>query len=127
MAPEPPAPPEARPASADAKAPAKVPAKEPKAATGSAKRAGGEAFNYTIHVESFQSPRKAQERVQILKKAGLDAFSREVTVPGKGPYHRIFVGRYADRAQALASAEGLRGKHGIPAGARVVAASQMDR
>lgn len=86
----------------------------------------GEAFAYTIHLESFKSPKTARDRVRYFESLGLEAFSRRVDLPGKGVFHRVLVGRFADRTQAKAFQASLQEDHSLPRG-RIISASAVDR
>jgi cell division septation protein DedD len=84
------------------------------------------AFAFTVHVESFRERAKAESRVKALQDLGLEAFTVRAELTGKGPYYRILVGRFADRAQANAHLDRLQKEHGLPQG-RVLAASEVAR
>lgn len=85
-----------------------------------------EAFAYTIHLESFKNPKTARDRVRYFESLGLEAFSRRVDLPGKGIFHRVLVGRLADRTQAKAFQARLQKEHSLPRG-RIIPASAVDR
>ena len=55
---------------------------------------------YTVHVSSCQLPENAEQEVSSLKGRGLEAFSRHETVPGKGMWYRIYVGRFNTSQEA---------------------------
>jgi cell division septation protein DedD len=84
------------------------------------------AFSYTIHLESFKNPKTAQKRVHALKSLGLEAFSHRVDLPQKGVFHRVFVGRFANRRQAQEFQALLQKNYSLPRG-RIVPASSIDR
>ncbi|MFZ7126611.1 MAG: secretin N-terminal domain-containing protein [Desulfobacterales bacterium] len=67
-----------------------------------------ENANYAIHVNSFTEAEPARLRAAELTGMGYDAFIVPASVPGKGFYHRIFVGAYASLEMALADRELLK-------------------
>lgn len=81
---------------------------------------GGSTSCFTLHVESFKDPRTAARRVEALRAQGLDAFTGPADIPGKGRFHRVFVGEFQDRASAIAYLEELKSEQKIGQG-RVVA------
>ncbi len=84
------------------------------------------SFSFTLHVESFKSAEAAARRVEVLKEQGLDAFSQPAQVPGKGLFHRVFVGKFQDRASAKKFLEKLKAEEKLQQG-RVLARSEMER
>jgi len=69
----------------------------PKDTTASLKRT-----YYSLHIGSFQNPANARKRVELLIKTGLDnVWWRKVTIPGKGRWYRVYIGKHQDRAEAL--------------------------
>jgi tetratricopeptide (TPR) repeat protein/cell division protein FtsN len=95
---------------ADAPAAAAAPAPEP-----STRLPAGLAPDsvYSIQVRSVQDPAKAEEEVAKLRRQEYAAFSHPIDIPGKGLWHRIFVGGYATKAaarQALAELDAIRFK-----------------
>jgi cell division septation protein DedD len=83
-------------------------------------------FAYTVHLESFRDSTVAQKRLKQIEGMGLEAFTVEVDLAKKGIFHRIFVGRFADRSQAKALQARLKKNYGLPEG-RIMAASKIDR
>ena len=75
---------------------------------------------FTIHVESFQEEIVAQQRAEFFRRSGLDSFCLPVDLPGKGIWHRVLVGTFADRSEAeavrssLEREKGLRGTRVVP-------------
>ena len=55
---------------------------------------------YTVHVSSCQLPENAEQEVANLKGRGFEAFSRQETVPGKGMWYRVYVGRFNTAQEA---------------------------
>ncbi|MBW1717426.1 MAG: SPOR domain-containing protein [Deltaproteobacteria bacterium] len=57
---------------------------------------------YSLHIGSFQNSANARKRVELLIKAGLDnVWCKRATIPGKGKWYRVYIGRHQDRAEAL--------------------------
>ena len=90
--------------------------KEPASVAASADEAGAK---FTVQVGSFNVESQANERVSSLRAAGFDARSTEVELPGRGKWHRVQVGRFAERDEAAKVAAQLREK-AAAAGALVV-------
>lgn len=84
---------------------------------------GKDSFSFTLHVESFKSAEAAARRVNVLREQGLDAFTRPAEVPGKGLFHRVFVGKFQDRASAGKFLEKLKAEKKVQAG-RVMSRSE---
>ena len=66
------------------------------------------ATAWSLHISSFRGPDQAAREVSNFQSRGLDAFSRYETIPGKGRWHRVYVGRFASRADAAATARQLK-------------------
>ena len=56
---------------------------------------------YSIHLASFKDFGNANAFVNTLKKKEEIVFWREVDVPGKGLFYRVYLGRYRDKIEAL--------------------------
>ncbi|MBW1675855.1 MAG: SPOR domain-containing protein [Deltaproteobacteria bacterium] len=63
------------------------------------KKMGGRGL-LTIQVASLKNARKARQEVARLKRKGYEAYEVTVNVPGKGTYHRVRVGHFADSSEA---------------------------
>jgi septal ring-binding cell division protein DamX len=63
------------------------------------KKTGGPRV-FTIQVASLKSATEAGQEVARLKRKGYDAYEVTVNVPGKGAYHRVRVGHFADQREA---------------------------
>lgn len=64
---------------------------------------------YSLHVGSFQSPANARKRTETLREGGLrDVWWKKVTIPGKGRWYRVYVGKHQDRAEALRHGKTLK-------------------
>lgn len=62
----------------------------------------------TIQVASLKSAKAARKMVASLKSKGYDAYKVRASVPGKGTFHRIRVGHFADSNEAGRVAAKLR-------------------
>ena len=63
---------------------------------------------YVIRIATFSNPRNAQEMVDHLQKNGITAFIKQVTMPDKGVFHRIYIGHFEDNQSAAVF---IREKH----------------
>ncbi len=84
--------------------------KTPKAA---AVRAPGGTGNlgplpYTIQVSAYRDSQKSIEVATKLKNNGDPAFTSPVWIPGRGPWHRVYVGFYQTLAEAQKAAARLK-------------------
>jgi len=61
---------------------------------------GGSDKQLTIQVSSLKDHALAQRTVQALKAAGYHAYVITAIVPGKGVWHRVRLGAYADKKEA---------------------------
>lgn len=86
------------------------PSKETREATGPQLSPSQSGPRFIIHVESFKDPQTAARRVEALRARGLEAFTEPVDLPGRGRFHRVMVGRFQDRATALAFLEELKSR-----------------
>jgi cell division septation protein DedD len=64
----------------------------------------------TLQVASLQDAKTADEMVARLRKEGYSAHRTSVTIPGKGRWYRIQVGRFSDREQAAKTIHALESK-----------------
>jgi len=64
----------------------------------------------TLQVASLQDAKTADEMVARLRKEGYSAHRTSVTIPGKGRWYRIQVGRFSDREQAAKTMHALESK-----------------
>lgn len=65
---------------------------------------------FSLQVASRSDPAVSMARAEALRKAGLDAFTVPVDIPGKGLWYRVLVGGFDSAAKALESGEALRAK-----------------
>ena len=57
--------------------------------------------SFTVQVASFNDQAQANERAASLKSAGIEARVVKVDIPGKGTWHRLQLGRFTTRAEAV--------------------------
>jgi hypothetical protein len=76
---------------------AKPEARSPEASK--ANKMGGQGL-LTIQVASLKNAKKARQVVTRLRRKGYDAYEVTTSVPGKGTYHRVRVGHFADSSEA---------------------------
>ncbi|MBW1742249.1 MAG: SPOR domain-containing protein [Deltaproteobacteria bacterium] len=62
----------------------------------------------TIQVASLRDPEEASEMVRLLKRKGYEAYSVTLTLPQKGIYHRVRVGRFVDSSEVSRVAASLK-------------------
>lgn len=65
---------------------------------------------YSIHVGSYLDRLEAEKRSRQLASLGYETFMIPARIPQKGFFHRIFVGRYTDKARADEICEQLRSR-----------------
>jgi cell division septation protein DedD len=63
---------------------------------------------YTIQVSAYRDPQKSLAVATKLKKNGDPAFTCPVMIPGKGKWHRVFVGFYQSLDEARKAAGRLK-------------------
>jgi cell division septation protein DedD len=83
------------------------PRPEPKAAE--ARPAAAEGA-FTLQVASLRDPQMADEMVARLRRQGYQVVRSGVTIPGKGRWYRVQVGRFSDRQAADATIRALESK-----------------
>jgi cell division septation protein DedD len=64
-------------------------------------------YPYTVQVSSYPDAKKAHRVAQGLRNRGDPAFTSPARIPGKGIWHRIFIGYYEDMAEAREAAKRL--------------------
>lgn len=76
---------------------------------------GGElpTDKYTINVGSFREHSRAERFMNTLKEKGYKAFILEASIPQKGSWYRVSVGRFATWEEAQAFAQELKEKEKI--------------
>jgi septal ring-binding cell division protein DamX len=65
---------------------------------------------YTLNIASFRDKGNADRLMKELEEKGYDAFVEQATISQKGTWYRVAVGRFSSRGEALAFAQGLKGK-----------------
>jgi cell division septation protein DedD len=71
------------------------------------------AGRYTVNVGSFREKARAERLMRELDGRGYRAFVAKSTVPKKGTWYRVSVGRYSSREEAEAFARALKEKEGM--------------
>lgn len=64
---------------------------------------------YAVQVQSFKRKDSAESAIKKLSEKGFSSFYRVAIVPGRGEWHRIYVGPYASMEEAKAAAARLNG------------------
>jgi cell division septation protein DedD len=70
-------------------------------------------YPYTIHVSSHQDREKSNCLAMKLRQEGIPAFVCPVQIPGKGSYHRVFIGFYMTLTETREAASKLKGRKDI--------------
>ncbi len=65
---------------------------------------------YTLNIASFRDKGNADRLVRELEEKGYEAFVEKASIPQKGTWYRVAVGRFSSRGEALAFAQGLKDK-----------------
>ena len=68
------------------------------------------AGSLTLQVASLRDAKTADEMVARLRKEGYSVHRTSVTIPGKGLWYRVQIGRFADREQAAKTIRALESK-----------------
>jgi len=68
---------------------------------------------YAVHVASYRSEERAIEDVTAWLQRGRHAFAVPATIPDKGLWYRVLVGRYATRKEASEQAAKLKVGEGL--------------
>jgi cell division protein FtsN len=99
-----------------AKAPgAKAEEKKPQSAAEAADSVEGKTAGkiWSVQVTSFPDEKSAGELIDRLKNKGYDAFITEANIKGK-VWHRVRVGRFASRAEAMKTEAALKNNESYP-------------
>jgi cell division septation protein DedD len=56
---------------------------------------------YAIQIKAYRDLEEAKRFVASLKEKGIDAHWIRVNVEGKGVWHRVFIGHFADKKNAV--------------------------
>jgi tetratricopeptide (TPR) repeat protein len=65
-------------------------------------------YPYTIQVSAYRDPAKSVRAAATLANKGEPAFACPVQIPGKGVWHRVFIGSYRSKAAAQRAAVELK-------------------
>jgi tetratricopeptide (TPR) repeat protein len=65
-------------------------------------------YPYTIQISSYREKEKSNTKAMELRKAGDMAFTSYADIPGKGVWHRIFIGFYTSESEAEKAAAKLK-------------------
>jgi len=65
---------------------------------------------YTLNIASFRDKGNADRLVRELEEKGYEAFVEKASIPQKGTWYRVAVGRFSSRGEALTFAQGLKEK-----------------
>jgi len=65
---------------------------------------------FTIQVASLKDMKAAVELSEMLKKKGYQAYTVSAKIPGKGTWHRIRIGHFRTKAEALGALNRLKNK-----------------
>ncbi len=68
---------------------------------------------FTVNVGSFRVRERAERLMSELKAKGYKAFVAEVTIPQKGAWYRVSVGRFPSRDEAQSLARTIKEKEGM--------------
>lgn len=68
----------------------------------------GVSKGYMVQVGSFRELNGARSLEARLSKNGYSPFLMEADIPGKGIWHRVYLGRYANKEDALLAAESAK-------------------
>jgi len=67
-----------------------------------------EPYPFTIQISAYRDPAKSVSVATTLANKGDPAFACPVHIPGKGDWHRVFIGSYRSRAEAQSAAVELK-------------------
>ena len=71
-------------------------------------KAQGAKKVYSIQVASYKNLDGAVKRIAELIESGYDAFYKKADIKGKGTWHRIFVGKFKTKEEALQKAQTMK-------------------
>jgi len=72
--------------------------------------AAAQAGGFTLQVASLRDAKTADEMVGRLRREGYSVTRTGITIPGKGTWYRVQVGRFSDRSQATKTMRALESK-----------------
>ncbi|WP_022852898.1 SPOR domain-containing protein [Thermodesulfatator atlanticus] len=70
---------------------------------------------YAVQVASLRSEKDAEKYARYLRDRGYDALVKRVTLPQKGTWYRVYVGRFKSLAEARAFGEKLKAREKLKA------------
>ena len=65
---------------------------------------------FSLHIGSFRNLENARAEAERVNELGLNAFWKKVTIPGKGEWFRVYVGKDKTRDEALVRGRELKAK-----------------
>jgi cell division septation protein DedD len=68
---------------------------------------------YSVQIASLRSVQEAQKYVRYLRERGYESFMRKVTLPQKGTWYRVYVGRFKSLTEARRFGEELKKREKI--------------
>ena len=68
-------------------------------------------YKYSLQVASYSDYESAQENLNLLSKNSDYAYLQEASIPGKGTYYRVKIGKFTSRDNALIFAENFKNNH----------------
>lgn len=93
---------------------AEAPHEEVEAAKATQQTPSKQQEKFTLQVGAFKTETEANERVTVLKEAGLDAFYYGAKVPGKGTWYRVGIGKFETKETAEDMASKWRAEKTVP-------------
>ncbi|MEI8174218.1 MAG: GNVR domain-containing protein, partial [Deltaproteobacteria bacterium] len=69
---------------------------------------------YAIQIMAVQDLKEARRIIEAVKKEGMDAHSSSIDIPGKGTWHRIYIGKFNTKEQATEFMNGKNIKQQYP-------------
>jgi succinoglycan biosynthesis transport protein ExoP len=69
---------------------------------------------YSIQIKALPDLKDAQRLVEALRKQGMEAYSSSIDIPGKGIWHRIYIGQFNTKEQATEFMNGKNIKRQYP-------------
>jgi DedD protein len=77
------------------------PKKQPREPAAPAEAKGDEDATYTLQLSSFQEKREAELFMKKLREGGLSPYMTPTTIPGRGVWYRVRLGKYKSWDDAL--------------------------
>ncbi|OIP35153.1 MAG: hypothetical protein AUK47_17180 [Deltaproteobacteria bacterium CG2_30_63_29] len=86
--------------------------KTPKAKEKKAEKPSKTQGRFTVQVSAFQDKSVASTMAEELEASGLKAYVKKESVPGKGAWYRVQVGRYESREEAQSAQGKIKSRQG---------------